>query len=291
MYDPNSEPREFVADDPEAAIRKAVQHFGVDADALTISGFPAGAVYGLGGRAVIVATPRDRQPARREPGERREERRDRDRDRDRDRPRREGRREGRNGRPERQERAPRARAEAADVGPSKGTALGEVGPVGQFLLGVVERLGLGSFELGETNEGDLVVFELRGQAARALSSGDGRPVDALQLLTNQALARTDPERRAVVDVEGNPETRERFLSRLAERVVRRAQETGRAVALDPMNARDRRMIHLAARDQDGIATMSIGEGRYRQVVVVPEGAPEYEDARRKAEAAAEQQQD
>ena len=32
------------------------------------------------------------------------------------------------------------------------------------------------------------------------------------------------------------------------------------------------------RDEDDVATMSIGEGRYRQVLVVPEGAPEYDDA-------------
>lgn len=35
---------------------------------------------------------------------------------------------------------------------------------------------------------------------------------------------------------------------------------------------------MAVREADGVATMSIGEGRYRQVLVVPEGAPEYEEA-------------
>jgi hypothetical protein len=45
-----------------------------------------------------------------------------------------------------------------------------------------------------------------------------------------------------------------------------------------MNARDRRGIHMALRDMEGVATMSVGEGRYRQVVVVPEGAEEYEEA-------------
>ena len=45
-----------------------------------------------------------------------------------------------------------------------------------------------------------------------------------------------------------------------------------------MNARDRRMVHVTLRDQDKIATMSIGSGRYRQVVVVPEGAAEYDEA-------------
>ena len=54
-----------------------------------------------------------------------------------------------------------------------------------------------------------------------------------------------------------------------------------------MNAKDRRAIHIALREEDGIATMSIGDrGDYRQVVVVPEGAPEYEEARQYADRAA-----
>ena len=74
--------------------------------------------------------------------------------------------------------------------------------------------------------------------------------------------------------------------RLAERVARRARDSGRAVRLDPMNPADRRLIHLALRDVDDIATMSTGEGRYRQVVVVPEGAPDFDKAKREAEVAA-----
>jgi len=63
------------------------------------------------------------------------------------------------------------------------------------------------------------------------------------------------------------------------------------VALDPMNGKDRRAIHVALRDEDGIATMSVGEGQYRQVVVVPEGADEYEEASRKSEEAARSDDD
>jgi spoIIIJ-associated protein len=153
------------------------------------------------------------------------------------------------------------------------------------VLGLIERLGLGPFEIAEAEEGELVICEIRGTAARALSGGDGRPVDAMQLIVNQVAMRADEDaKRVVLDVEGNAEAREQFLSRLAERVVRRAQDGGRAVALDPMSGRDRRMIHLAVRDYEGVATMSIGEGRYRQVVIVPEGAPEYDEARRQVEA-------
>jgi spoIIIJ-associated protein len=171
--------------------------------------------------------------------------------------------------------------------PSIGTPRGELGEVSRWLLGVIERMDLGSFQLGENAEAELLVIDVNGEAARALATGDGRPVDALQLLANQAATRTDLDApRIVLEVEGDTESRETLLSRLAEKGAHRARETGRAVALDPMNGKDRRIIHIALRDEDGIATMSIGEGRYRQVVVVPAGAPEYDQARREAAASA-----
>jgi len=160
-----------------------------------------------------------------------------------------------------------------------GTASGDLGPVGQFILGVVERLDLGPFEVTESEEGRFVVYQLAGAAAEELTAADGRATEAIQLLANQAAGRlSDEPKRIVVDAEGDRERREEFLGRMAERAARRAKDTGRSVALDPMNGRDRRGIHMALREMEGVATMSVGEGRYRQVVVVPEGADEYEEA-------------
>lgn len=165
------------------------------------------------------------------------------------------------------------------VADSRGTAQGSLGPVGEFLLGAVERMKLGSFDISESAEGDFLIFQLRGPAAVELQRGDGRATDALQLIANQiSMRQSDDAPRVVVDVEGGGEEREQTLTRLAERAVKRARETGRSIALDPMNSRDRRAIHIVVREMSGVATMSIGEGRYRQVLVVPEGAPEYEEA-------------
>ena len=165
------------------------------------------------------------------------------------------------------------------VADSKGAAQGKLGPVGDFLLGAVERMKLGSFEISEATEGDFLIFQLRGPAAEALQRGDGRATDALQLVANQVSMRLSEDApRVVVDVEGGGDEREQTLTRLAERAVKRARETGRSIALDPMNSRDRRAIHIVVREMSGVATMSIGEGRYRQVLVVPEGAPEYDEA-------------
>lgn len=183
--------------------------------------------------------------------------------------------------------APARRDGPASQEPSIGTPRGEIGEVGRWLLGVIERMELGPFQIGENAESEMLVIDVTGPAARALATGDGRPVDALQLLANQAATKTDIDApRIVLEVEGDTESRELLLSRLAEKGARRARETGRAVALDPMNGKDRRIIHIALRDEEGIATMSIGEGRYRQVVVVPAGAPEYDQARREAAASA-----
>lgn len=311
MYDARSEAQEFVGVDRKDAIALAMQYFEVEESALSLVSYDQG-VNGLAGRTVVVAALKDRVPPPRHEGGGGGRERDRDRgDRggrgDRDRGDR-GDRGGRGGRGGR-ERGPRAesgghgererggrdreqvqvqvQAEEAS-GPSVGTSLGEIGEIGTFVLGVLERLDIGPFEIAESEEGSLIALEIKGEAARRLAVGDGRPVDALQLIVNQAAAQADPDaKRVVLDIEGNADAREGLLERLAERVVRRAVDGGRAVALDPMNGRDRRIIHIAVRELEGVVTISKGEGRYRQVVVVPEGAPEYEDALRQSEAASE----
>jgi predicted RNA-binding protein Jag len=162
---------------------------------------------------------------------------------------------------------------------SKGSIKGTVGPIGDFLKGTLELMKLGDFEISESSEGDFLIYQLSGPAAEVLQQGDGRATDALQLVANQvSMRQSDDAPRIVVDVEGGGDEREETLSRLADRAVKRAKDTGRSIALDPMNSRDRRAIHIAIREVDDVATMSIGEGRYRQVLVVPEGAPEYDDA-------------
>jgi len=300
MYDIKSEAKEFMGETAADARAKAVRFFGVDESEITFRELSSSEVSGVGSRTVIVAQPTEmvgkvakaggggnRSAERERPGRDRERGSSRDRERGsgRDRERGSGRDRERTGRG-RGDREPREepterhrepRPEPAE--PSVGTPKGDLGPVGEFILGVIERMDLGPFEVTESQEGRFVVYQLAGVAAEELTAADGRVTEAIQLLANQAAGRlSDEPMRIVVDAEGDRERREEFLGRMAERAARRAKETTRAVALDPMNARDRRGIHMALREMEGVATMSVGEGRYRQVVVVPEGADEYEEA-------------
>jgi predicted RNA-binding protein Jag len=306
VYDPKQEPHEFVAENREAALEKARAFFGLAADQLLVSEMVGGEVYGLAGRTVVVAMPRDRKPPQRSE---RDGGRDRDRDRDRgrggrDRDRDRGRggrdRDGRGGRDRGgfetrdrdRDRAPQREFAPAPVisdEPSVGTVQGALGEIGEFVKGALERLEVGPFSIRESQDGANTVVEVKGAAAEALAGGEARGLDALQLLANQVLLRKDENitGRVVLDVEGGSDSREAHLEKLAERVVKRAIEGGRAIALDPMNGRDRRTIHISVREYEGVATMSIGEGRFRQVVVVPAGAPEYEEAVRQSQGSSE----
>jgi len=304
MFDPRSEAREFFAESAAAAIAEACSFFGCSEADLT-TGSPREAA-GLGERALIVAVP---SAARRHPGERAERGRaprgyERGAPRER-RGRSESRERPRGGRRERDDRGGRRRPHhgdergeapretAAPAEPSLGAPQGELGPIGEFVRGALERMDLGPFQIGQRAEQGLDVILLEGPAARALAAGGGRAVEALQLLANQAArvqseqagpgAPDGPPRRVVLDVEGDREKRQDYLARLAERASERARSSGRSVALDPMNSQDRRSIHEALRDTPGIATTSIGEGAYRQVLVVPESAPEFPDARARSE--------
>ncbi|MBM4384800.1 MAG: hypothetical protein FJ091_15720 [Deltaproteobacteria bacterium] len=281
MYDPKIEAKEFVGDSSTEAIARAVAYFGRSESELRMSVLSQ--VSGLGSRTLVVAVPTD-APA---PTERRSEREERPSDRGRGGRDRGERRERPDRRPERRERSEEAPAPAAASSPSVGTARGEVGPVGQYLLGIVERMELGSFEVSASEQDGYQIFEITGDAVRGLTAGDARAPEALQLLASQAASiGQDEPKRVVVDVEGGArDKRDELLQRVADRAAKRAQETGRSVALDPMSGRDRRVIHMALRGADGIATMSIGDGRYRQVLVVPAAAPEYADAKAAADAA------
>jgi hypothetical protein len=290
MYDPRIEAKEFVGDSAAEAIGKATSYFGRSERELRLQTLTE--VSGLGGRTLVVAIPLDAPaPAERRPSEERGgreggrgERGPREW-RDRERRDRRGERGDRGDRGERREVA--AEAPQAPTAPSVGVPKGEIGPVGHYLLGIVERMDLGPFEITASDQDGYQIFEITGDAVRGLTLGDARAPEALQLLASQAasLGQEEPK-RVVVDVAGGArEKRDELLERVAERAARRAQETGRSVALDPMSGRDRRVIHMSLRGADGIATMSIGEGRYRQVLVVPAAAPEYAEAKASSEAA------
>jgi spoIIIJ-associated protein len=107
------------------------------------------------------------------------------------------------------------------------------------------------------------------EALGALIGRKGERLSALQHLVNLMLSRKmGTWTRVLVDVEDYRGRRERQLVEVANRAAERVLETGQMLQLEPMSALERRWVHLALRNTEGVATQSIGEEPMRRVVVI-----------------------
>jgi len=126
-----------------------------------------------------------------------------------------------------------------------------------------------SIEEYEGDEGEIILDIVGGECA-TLIGRHGRTLDAIQALvsaiTNRRLGFRYP---VVVDVEGYRHRRKSKLEDIARRSADRAARQGIPVHLRPMTAYERRIVHVALRDDRRVMTESEGEEPYRQVVVIP----------------------
>ena len=98
----------------------------------------------------------------------------------------------------------------------------------------------------------------------------GEMLDALQILVG-AVANIGREeyKRVVVDCEGYREKREFTLKKLAHRLAEKSVRLGRKVAIEPMSAYERRIIHAALSDSGEVETISEGTEPNRYVIIIP----------------------
>jgi len=162
----------------------------------------------------------------------------------------------------------RAELEAAEATP-EALAQGR-----EILEQLMRHLGFTSFRVevreGETSRLNVVGDEADREALGSLIGRKGERLSALQHLVNLMLSRrTGQWTRVLVDVEDYRGRRERQLTELANRAAERVAETGKMLQLEPMPALERRWVHLALRDHEGVITQSIGDEPNRRVVVVP----------------------
>jgi len=119
-----------------------------------------------------------------------------------------------------------------------------------------------------TKDGEHWHIDITGPELGILIGRRGDTLDALQYLTNLAVARKLSERvRVIVDVEGYRLRREDTLVRLAKRLSEKVKKTGIKVVLEPMNPHERRIIHTSLQDEARISTFSEGDDPHRRVVI------------------------
>jgi spoIIIJ-associated protein len=99
----------------------------------------------------------------------------------------------------------------------------------------------------------------------------GETMAALQYLINTIVSKGGNKPPAFgIDIEGYRRRREEMLVDLARDIAQEVRETGDVITLEPMPANERRIVHIALREEPGVRTESVGTGDERQVEVLPE---------------------
>lgn len=121
----------------------------------------------------------------------------------------------------------------------------------------------------EGDEGELIL-DITGDDLAILIGRHGRTLDALQFVVSAITVRSMGFRYPViVDVEGYKSRQREKLESIARSTANKAASQHRSVKMRPMTPYERRIVHIALRDDDRVDTASEGEGSTRHVVVVP----------------------
>ncbi|HEU4702778.1 MAG TPA: R3H domain-containing nucleic acid-binding protein [Conexibacter sp.] len=143
--------------------------------------------------------------------------------------------------------------------------------VRRMLEEIVDAVGVDA-EIEVTEDAGGIQANLDGEDLGLLIGRHGQTIDAIQHLAYRIAYRGEEDRKRVtVDAAGYRERRAALLQQDADEAVEEALRTGEPVALDAMNAVERRVVHEYLRDRDGVETYSEGTEPDRYLVVAPLG--------------------
>ena len=137
------------------------------------------------------------------------------------------------------------------------------------LDGILGRMGL-DFPVHVEETSESITLKIEGDGSGLLIGKGGQTLDALQYIVNKASNKNGKGRkRIILDTEDYRKRREQTLIALAEKLGEKVKKTKKPVTVNPMNAHDRRIIHLALQEDKQLTTKSRGEGAFRKIIIVP----------------------
>lgn len=139
----------------------------------------------------------------------------------------------------------------------------------QLMTELLERIGVKAKVEGVLSEGDLNL-EIKGDQEGILIGRHGRTLDSLQFLINRMVnKRLKRPLRIVLDINNYRRRKAENLETMAIRMGEKAKSKGRSLTIGPFNAHDRRLIHIALKEDPSVRTESFGEGKLKKITIIP----------------------
>lgn len=154
-----------------------------------------------------------------------------------------------------------------------------------YLNAILKNFGCENVSVKAEIYDSSALIVLEGENLGVIIGHRGETLDALQHLVSLAASNSGSYFKITLNIGDYREKREQTLISLATRVAEQVKNTTRNRALEPMSAYERRIIHTAIQNIDGVCSASVGDGKNRRVVVFVEGGsptmPRRDNSRRR----------
>jgi len=115
-----------------------------------------------------------------------------------------------------------------------------------------------------------IALNIEGDTSGLLIGRKGRTLDALQFIVNKIVNKALEKRtQVVVDSENYRQRRRDSLIQMGMRMGEKAKNIGKPVVTNLLNPHDRRIVHMALRDDESLDTKSRGEGILKKILIIP----------------------
>ncbi len=127
---------------------------------------------------------------------------------------------------------------------------------------------------------DYTIFEIRKADPGIIIGKHGHTLDAIQYLVNMIVNKNNDQvtqKIYIIDIDGYRKRREDSLRKYAIEKAALVKRKGDSVALYFMNSIERRLVHLALKENPDVITYSEGKEPYRRIIIAPASKPDDQD--------------
>lgn len=173
------------------------------------------------------------------------------------------------------EAAPKAQSPTAEFGEpvseSELSADSVAGKAVAYVKTILASIDCNNVEITVASRENASLIILKGEDLSLLIGRRGETLDALQYLVGLVANNGGGHHKISINIGDYREKREEALTQLAQRIAAQALAAGKCRTLEPMNPYERKIIHTAIQNIDGVESASFGEGSQRRVVIAPTG--------------------
>lgn len=139
----------------------------------------------------------------------------------------------------------------------------------QMMLELLEYMGIKANVETSLSEGNLNLV-ITGDKEGVLIGKHGRTLESLQFLFNRMMNKKFKEGiKVYIDVNGYKAKRADTLKKMAGRIGERVKRERKSLIIGPFNPHDRRIIHLAIKEDPELEAESLGEGEMKRIRISP----------------------